>query len=222
MRSINQRFFSKCLKGRRNNPPDTSASAKKAWRRTNKQDIRKACYKQQRGLCAYTEISLDNATLGHHLEHIAPRSDYPERTFLPNNIILSTLGDVQSGNLIEQERFGGHHKSEQYSDDWFISPFNPRCTAYFSYEQNGTVEASADLTLEDQQKALQTIAVLNLNAEYLVTKRCECLQALKKEIEGLSHSAASALASDLFGPHNKILPEFYSAKHQLFASYGVG
>ena len=221
MRNINQRFFSKCLKGRRNNPPENTSAAKKAWRRTNKQDIRKACYKQQYGLCAYTELSLDDTRLGHHLEHIAPRSDYPERTFLPNNIILSILGDVQSGNLPANERFGGHHKSEHYSDDWFISPFDEGCTAYFSYKQNGIVEASAGLHLDDQNKASQTITVLNLNADYLVERRNDSLQALKAEINSIQPSELLALASDLLGVREKKLPEFYSAKQQLFASYGI-
>lgn len=221
MRNITQGGFSKCLKGRRHNPPQDTSTAKKAWRRSNKQDIRKACFKQQHGLCAYTELSLDGNELGHHLEHIAPRSDYPERTFLPDNIILSIIDDVQSGNLLPHERFGGHHKSEQYSDDWFISPFDKNCAAYFDYTLSGYVKASAALQNDEQVKADKTISVLNLNALYLVERRKACLQILKQQIETARPSGIPVLAEKSLRLCEKKLPEFYSAKRQLFASYGV-
>ena len=220
MRNIIQGPFSKCLKGRRHNPPQDTSTAKKAWRRTNKQDIRKACFKQQHGLCAYTELSLANNELGHHLEHIAPRSDYPERTFLPNNIILSIIDDVQSGHLLPHERFGGHHKSEMYSDDWFISPFDEHCAAYFDYSLSGLVEASGTLQADEQMKAHRTIDVLNLNANYLVEKRRACLQILKEQIEATQPLEISGLAEESLKLFEKKLPEFYSAKRQLLESYG--
>lgn len=221
MRHITQGPFSKCLKGRRHNPPQDTSTAKKAWRRSNKQDIRKACFKQQRGLCAYTELSLDDNTLGHHLEHIAPRSDYPERTFLPNNIILSVIDDVQSGNLLPHQRFGGHHKSEIYSDDWFISPFDENCEAYFSYNLSGLVEPSLILHKDDTIKAQKTISVLNLNADYLVKKRRASLKSLKEQIEAVQPQAVADIAEQSLKLFEKKLPEFYSAKRQLFESYGV-
>jgi uncharacterized protein (TIGR02646 family) len=221
LRNITQGASSKCLKGRRYNPPQDTSTAKKAWRRTNKQDIRKACFKQQHGLCAYTELSLDDNKLGHHLEHIAPRSDYPERTFLPNNIVLSIIDDVQSGHLLPHERFGGHHKSEKYSDDWFISPFDEHCSTYFHYSLNGLVEASETLQYDKLVKANKTIRVLNLNADYLVKKRKACLQILKQQIEATQPVEVSVLAEESLKLCEKKLPEFYSAKRQLFESYGV-
>jgi uncharacterized protein (TIGR02646 family) len=158
--------------------------------------------------------------LGHHLEHIAPRSDYPERTFLPNNIVLSIIDDVQSGHLAPHERFGGHHKSEKYSDDWFISPFDEYCSTYFYYTLNGLVEASETLQNDEQVKANKTISVLNLNADYLVEKRKACLQLLKEQIEAVQPLEVSALAEESLKLREKKLPEFYSAKRQLFARYG--
>lgn len=242
LRYINQIFLSKCLKGRRNNPPEDTTAAKKAWRRTNKQDIRKACYKQQYGLCAYTELSLDNTDLGCHLEHIAPRSSYPERTFLPKNIILSIMGEVQSGNLKPCDQFAGHHKSEMYSDDWFISPFDEDCASYFKYSSSGLVEISSNLDVDRQMKATKTIEVLNLNATYLVESRKVSLQLLNNKIETLlaKHSLIDGKAKhdlsrlervallelpefikDTLAPQDKKLPEFYSAKKQLLDSFDL-
>lgn len=238
LRYIKQRRSSKCLKARRNTPPETTITAKKAWRRTNKQDIRKACYKQQQGLCAYTELSLDDTELGCHLEHIAPRSSHPELTFASDNIILSTLDDVQSGTLLAHERFGGHYKSEKYSADWFISPFNRRCTDFFAYEVTGVVNAAAKLDIEEKIKADKTIETLNLNADYLVERRGRSLRALKGEIESLEVKYTYLNLSNLpvtskevpadfaqlihttLEPIDRQLPEFYSAKKQLFERYG--
>ncbi|MGB1309933.1 MAG: retron system putative HNH endonuclease [Leucothrix sp.] len=230
MRYIKQRFLSKCLNRRRHNPPETTVAAKKAWRRTNKKDIRKACYKQQLGICAYTELSLDNTELGYHLEHIAPRSNYPERTFVPHNIILSIMDDVYSGTLPHSETFGGHHKSEDYADDWFISPFDRNCASYFDYKITGLVAASTTLGTDEQLKADRTIAILNLNADYLVACRNTSLQTLTEQIERMSVSllgedkrlnALAQLAEVTLLPFDKKLPEFYSAKKQLFERLGV-
>lgn len=243
LRYIKQRYLSKCLNARRNNPPETTIAAKKAWRRTNKKDIRKACYKQQRGLCAYTELSLDESDLGCHLEHIAPRSSHPELTFVPHNIILSIIDDVQSGVMSQHEKFGGHHKSEEYSTDWFISPFNVHCTGFFKYDITGQVAASEALGIEEQEKANKTINILNLNAEYLVKRRRASLQIIDNEIEslgikGTSLDMKSSTPNHLKGDQpvpselmqlakakleliDRKLPEFYSAKKQLFESHGL-
>ena len=231
------------MNGRRHNPPDTTLAAKKAWRRTNKKDIRKACYKQQHGLCAYTELSLDDAELGCHLEHIAPRSYYPERTFIPHNIILSTLDDVRSGALAQHEKFGGHHKSEEYADGWFISPFNRDCAMFFMYHPDGSVEASEKLEASEQIKADKTIQVLNLNADYLVERRRECLKQLSKQIDAfcikehiydwktvspkLSRinqgipDELTQLVKETLELQDRKLPEFYSAKKQLLENFGI-
>jgi len=243
LRYIKQRYLSKCLNARRNNPPETTIAAKKAWRRSNKKDIRKACFKQQQGLCAYTELSLGENELGCHLEHIAPRSSHPELTFVPHNIILSILGDVQSGALQQHEKFGGHHKSEEYSDDWFISPFNVHCGEFFKYQVTGEVEASKALETNEQEKANKTIQALNLNAEYLVERRKICLGVIAGEIEALGVENAALdlklgspcapegdqqvfvelmeLAKATLEPMDRKLPEFYSAKKQLFERYGL-
>jgi len=243
LRYIKLKCLSKCLHGRRTNPPETALAAKKAWRRANKKDIRKACYKQQYGLCAYTELSLDDTELGYHLEHIAPRSRYPERTFNSHNIILSIMGDVQSGTLQQHEKFGGHYKSEEYADDWFISPFNRDCATFFTYHPSGLVKASKTLGASERTKAYKTIRVLNLNANYLVERRRECLRALVDEIYTLGEidnflngeidipkfSVKSQrvpdelvqLAIETLEINDRKLPEFYSAKKQLFENFGI-
>lgn len=186
MRYLRQHPNCKRLKKKRDNQPSDDLSAKRAWRRFNKKDTRKACYKLQQGLCAYTELSLDSLKLGNHLEHIAPRSRFPERTFMANNLVLSVLADDYSGSLDEDERFAGHFKKSHYADDWFISPYDEDCERYFDYSaQSGEVNPATDLNKLERAKAEKTISVLNLNCDYLVNERLKQLSALAVKISAL-------------------------------------
>ena len=229
MRHIQQIAPCKRLQRRRHNPPETDTAAKKAWRRFNKKDLRKVCYKQQFGLCAYTELSLDDEAMGTHLEHIAPRSRYPARTFEPSNIVLCAMDDVFAGSLPDTERFGGHYKLNQYNEELFISPLQADCERYFEYcDTSGQVLPSAELTAQNQEKAAHTISVLNLNCAFLVERRQSCLVSLKQQLadwhslnnnaptESIHRSAADTerLITDILAIKNGRLPEFYSAIRQ--------
>lgn len=229
MRYLNKHLSCKRLKQKRKNPPGDEISAKRAWRRFNKKDTRKSCYKLQQGICAYTELSLDSELLGSHLEHIAPRCRFPERTFLSNNLILSILADDYSGTLDETERFAGHFKKSEYDDDWFISPYQKGCDEYFQYcSQTGGVYPTSTLSKSEKIQANCTISVLNLNCDYLVHKRLEQLKSLEARIEthlsehqhmnGLSRTLQQ-LGEEILAPTDNRLPEFYTAKKQLFNRY---
>lgn len=231
MRYLNKHLSCKRLKQKRKNPPDNEVSAKRAWRRFNKKDTRRACYKLQQGICAYTELSLDSELLGSHLEHIAPRGRFPERTFLTDNLVLSILADDYSGTLKETERFAGHFKKSQYADDWFISPYQQGCDKYFQYcSQTGEVYPEKSLDAFERTKAERTISTLNLNCDYLTNKRLKQLTDLEETINTLlaeqkgdtansTQQALKQLSEATLAPVNKRLPEFYSAKKQLFERY---
>lgn len=239
MRNLKVHPNCKRLKKKRNNEPTDELSAKRAWRRFNKKDTRRACYKLQLGLCAYTELSLDSAELGSHLEHIAPRSRFPERTFRADNLVLSILADDYSGTLKQEERFAGHFKRSRYADEWFISPYDEDCEKYFEYSsQTGEVNPANSLSNAERDKAMKTIAVLNLNCDYLVSERLKQLSALETKIRAIiatanlhTDSISKQLGSDLYNKKleslaketlqltdNK-LPEFYTAKQQLLKRY---
>jgi len=232
VRFIDKKATCKPLQQRRNNKPKTDVDAKKAWKRFNKKAIRKACYKQQQGLCSYTELSLDNPILGSHLEHIAPRSRFPDRTFDNENIILAAMNEHYSGQLELQQRFGGHFKQASYDDDWFIGPFDRRCEQFFRYcDITGKVLANSEIKVVDQNRTTKTIEVLNLNCQYLVKSRLQHLAELRIEIESsiqVSHLSLQEKQSNieqlklmtLSLKENK-LPIFYSAKKQLFDRFKV-
>lgn len=222
MRHIQQIATCKRLQRRRHNPPQTDTAAKKAWRRFNKKDLRKVCYKQQFGLCAYTELSLDHQEIGTHLEHIAPRSRYPARTFEPDNIVLCAMDDVFAGTLPDAERFGGHFKLSQYCEEAFISPLQADSEQYFYYcDDTAQVLPNPERSLADQQKAAHTITLLNLNCAFLAERRRHCLIHLKQQLANwhLLNSQPSAadfeaLFDELLSVKHGKLPEFYSAIRQ--------
>lgn len=226
MRFIDKRTICKALHRRRHNQPQNEVDAKKAWRRFNKKAIRLACYKQQRGICGYTELSLDDELLGCHLEHIAPRSAYPQRTFEMSNTILAAMDEQYSGQLDKQEQFGGHFKQALYNDDWFIGPFDRRCEQFFQYcEQTGLVTPNKNTNEADQLSTHQTIEVLNLNCAYLKTMRQQHLQYLKTSVTAMMESQPQVLMKQqeafedfrkraLVGEGNN-LAVFYTAKKQL-------
>ena len=234
MRHLNKPISCKRLKQKQNNPPEDEATAKRAWRRFNKKDTRKACYKLQQGLCAYTEVLLSREHLGSHLEHIAPRSRFPERTFLPDNLVLSVLDDTYVGTLPEDQRFAGHYKKSQYEDDWFVSPYQQDCEEYFIYcSRTGQILAAQQLSTVEQAKAQRTIAALNLNCDYLIKQRQKQLGDLELQINALlpikqvsnDYQNSSALQSlqqlteETLTAVNRQLPEFYTAKKQLLERY---
>jgi len=234
MRSLNPAVTCKRLKRKQKVPPETALTAKKAWRRFNKKDTRKACYKRQGGLCAYTELSLTAHGLGEHLEHIAPRHSFPERTFESNNIVLSILDEKNAGRLPENQCFAGHYKKSQYSSDWFISPYNTRCERYFSYcSYTGYIFPSIRLTPHQRKKAAYTIDALNLNCQYLIQARLKQLTLFEQIIiewltqnphtkqalqELLNRTIHTLEAKVLFTPDG-YLAEFYSAKTQRLNYY---
>lgn len=227
MRYLNKHINCKRLKQKRKNPPDADDKAKRAWRRFNKKDTRKACFKLQKGLCAYTELSLDSP-LGSHLEHIAPRSQHPERTFAADNIVLSVLSDDYAGTLQPTERFGGHYKKSQYAEGWFISPYNPECEEFFEYAAAGHVSPAPHLTEACQKKAQRTIQTLNLNCDYLVTRRYQALSSLEQTLQNILNeqhsestkaSSLEAFANQHLTALDGRLPEFYSARKQLLMKY---
>jgi hypothetical protein len=65
-------------------------------------------------ICAYCEISLNE--LGKHIEHIKPKSRYPEETFNYQELVLSCIDDK---HLQRQEHSCGHYKLDNY-DPLFI------------------------------------------------------------------------------------------------------
>ena len=131
---------------------------------------------EQYELCAYTELSLDE--LGCHIEHIKPKNKkhgYPQHTFDYQNLVASCLDSDQLHQFSCADRFGGHFKLSNYDANLFISPLEPDCQRYFSYETDGRVIPASNLSTTEAQRAQYTIDALNLNAPYLKQERLKVI-----------------------------------------------
>lgn len=193
--------------------PQTSTEAKDRWQgfASNKSTVRNVLKREQKGLCGYTEFNIDHfkstATLspqshGCHIEHIKPKSIYPQETFDYKNLLLSIL-HVSDEQLFKQDMFvdgapkddkshraffGGSAKNNIYDEELFISPINNSCNYFFTFvEHSGEIVPSASLENSDRDKALYTIKLLNLNHPYLKNQRRKRMKEVLDDIDQLSN-----------------------------------
>ena len=150
-----------CLFDEQKSPPVTSAEAAQRWDRfKGKSLLSSVLLDEQYGLCAYTELRPDEARIGTHIEHVKPKSRYPDLTFCYRNLVISALesNDLQRPNL-RGDQFGGHAKGSKYDREKFISPLRGRSKrGYFLYQSDGKVVPSPYKTRRYQKKAEYTHA----------------------------------------------------------------
>lgn len=201
----------------------TATTAQSAWDNFNhKEGTRNACWHEQFGLCAYSEIVLDDGDFGMHLEHVEPKSINQSRTFDHTNLLLSAINDRKLQGMPKGEVFGGHYRGKRYSKAGFITPLLPDCRRFFHYASNGRVEPAMGLTASEARKARYTIAILNLNATLLITRRRVWLEELEQEIDKLLTEPKALdwfCDAELCDTGGKLRP-FHSAARQRFGGQG--
>lgn len=160
-------------------PPATPEEANQRWQRFGHKDaVIQALLAEQYHLCCYSELRADEELLGYHIEHIENKGQNPARTFDYANLAASALGsaDLQSFKARGEEVFGGHAPGKAgrlgpVDMRRFITPHQPGCARYFAYLSDGRVVPAAGLGAYDHDRAHYTIALLNLNSPFLVTRR---------------------------------------------------
>jgi uncharacterized protein (TIGR02646 family) len=218
-----QEYYNYYLNQAHKNPPISANQARSRWKsyRRHKEVLSCDLHGEQYGLCAYSEIRPDLEGFNTHIEHIQPKSRYPERTFDYFNLVLSTFSDDELKNLAKQDCFGGHYKLGQYNADLFISCLNPNCIDYFIYRLDGNIEPNRQLNSNEMKKAKETITLLNLNSPYLINKREKWIDELDTLIEehlAEGQESLRCLASIYLTPCNNQLYPFFSAARQRFGT----
>ena len=202
------------------NPPQTADEATSRWSCFgHKPAVTGFLQDEQYGLCAYTELRPDFVGLGTHIEHVQPKSRYPQRTFDFSNLVLCALADADLQTLAVNDRFGGHVKLSEYDPDLFVSCLQSDCPRFFAYLSDGRVVAAANLPEKETQQAQYTIDLLNLNAPYLLVQRKNWLDELDKLIDehlDNDNSLEDLAAIDLLPTSGKLSP-FFTATRQRFA-----
>lgn len=104
-------------------PPEPN----QAWEKfPHKEEVRNYLRPEQYDLCAYCEIRLTKEELGEHIEHIMPKSIYPDKTFEYSNLVLSCLESAVLNQYVPHELSCGHsvgkRDSQRFNPNLFISP----------------------------------------------------------------------------------------------------
>lgn len=191
------------------------------WKQFNaRAATRSLCMHEQFGLCAYSEVKLDAADLGMHLDHVQPRSTARHLTFDHANLLLSAIDDIGKRKLAKADVFGGHARGNRYSAAGFIRPLMADCRRYFQYSNTGDIEPHVSLNASEFRRARYSIQVMNLNAPILVNRRRIALELLEDEVDKLLNNplALERFAQEQLCPGNGLLPAFHSGARERFGT----
>ena len=126
------------------------------------QELKKILIEQQKKICCYCEIALQQSTDA-HVEHLKDKGRYPQETFNFYNLLASCQHNDSCG----------HKKGKAYFDD-MVSPLDADCQSYFTYTGNGKIIPSD----ENDTFAQQTIELLGLNCKRLQDRRKSIIKTL--------------------------------------------
>lgn len=211
------------------NPPQTPKQATSRWRNFgHKTQVTDRLLEEQYHLCCYSEFRPDQEGLGYHIEHVENKSQNPARTFDYANLAASALDDKNGLPQLKkphqdapEEIFGGHASGKRAAVDLrqFISCHQSDCARYFAYlPSSGEVVPRENLAADDKVKAAYTIALLNLNSPFLITRRRQWgqeLQSLMDQHIEKGWSLAHLAQVDLLPTAGK-LNRFFSLTRQFF------
>ena len=204
-------------------PPATSAEATAAWSSFPHSDKASSyCFHEQFGLCAYSEVRLDDKDLGMHLDHVEPKSKKPGRTFDHQNLVLCAISSARLEGMAKDDVFGGHYRLNRYSHAGFVNPLWPDSRRFFHYASDGRIEPSLNLSPRDSRKARYTITIMNLNAPLLVNRRRHVIQDLEDAIDDMLARGVPLddfAEAELCDTHDRLQP-FHSAARQRFGALG--
>lgn len=213
------------------NPPKTPEQATSRWSSFGyKDEVTERLLDEQYHLCCYSEFRPDQEVLGYHIEHVENKSQNPARTFDYANLGASALDSTIALQQLKKQKdtdseavFGGHASGKRASVDLtqFISCHQPDCAGYFAYlPTSGEVVPREGLMADDKAKAEYTIALLNLNSQFLITRRrqwAQELQSLFDQHMEKGWSLAHLAQVDLL-PSGGKLNRFFSLTRQFYGS----
>jgi len=194
-----------------------------AWNNfRNTAGTKTACLAEQFSLCAYSELLLDEADLGMHLDHVKPKSKFRGDTFNHANLLLSSIDDIGSRALTKQDVFGGHARGNRYHPVWFIHPLKLDSRRFFHYASDGRMEPRRGLSTRDRRRAAYSIGIMNLNAPILVNRRRRWIEEIEDEIDKLLGDVAALeyFAMAELCPTGDRLRPFHSAVRVRFGALG--
>lgn len=195
---------------------DAVCADQSAETRTRYLSIKTALGAEQFCVCCYCESRVTVESDDSHVEHLKPRSRFPQDTFDYQNLSCSCQGGRGT------DAHCGHHKGGDYDAALFVSPHNPDIEQLFRYNSEGGV-AARDGAHEAQGQWM--IQILNLDCPRLNNMRRSHGRGLLETIDALINSGDEDVIDELAltylipdGAQN--LHPFYSVSRQIFGARG--
>ena len=143
-------------------------------------EVKKQLIAEQLGMCCYCEVILSLSDC--HIEHLKPKSRYPQEKFAYGNLLASC----------NSKKSCGHKKGTWYRPE-MVSPLDEDCEQRFKYTHDGKI---VPFDKEDKS-ALETIEQLGLNCTILKDRRKSIILALESGGNGQAACLQAAVAGIL-------------------------
>ncbi len=166
----------------------------KGFSKPQKTDVHNALLQEQGFICCYCGMRITKETS--HIEHLKPRTTYPDLSLEYNNLLTSCQGESEEAP--PEPVHCGHKKAKWYDEHLIVSPLEVNCTDFFEYNGDGEILPTEDL---DKQYAAEiTISRLGLNIPKLMAMRREAIDGVLLGIEELTDEEIQQLAQGYAQP----------------------
>ncbi|MEH2311668.1 MAG: retron system putative HNH endonuclease [Nostoc sp.] len=150
----------------------------KNFSKPQKTDVHNSLLQEQGFICCYCgrRINTDDS----HLEHLKPRTTYPQLALEYTNILAS----CQKDTVRKEPLHCGKIKDKWYDDNLMISPLDVNCAEFFRYTDDGQILATNNS--EKQLAAETTIDKLALNIDKLKNLRAKSIEPILEIINTIT------------------------------------
>lgn len=156
--------------------------------------VHEALLKEQGYICCYCGMRIDRKNS--HIEHLKPRTAYPDLALDYTNLIASCQGESEQPP--PQPVHCGHKKRYWYNENLMVSPLDANCENFFRYSGFGDI-----LPTDESNKkvaAETTIEQLGLNIPKLTRMRRAAIEGILQAIDGLTNEEIEEFAEALKKP----------------------
>lgn len=149
-------------------------------------DCLATCVDDQRNLCAYTEILLDEGT--RHIDHYIKRSIDNRLTFEWSNMVAAVKDSKYGADWKDSHVTPRDYDADNKCYSNILNPVADDLAGRFVYHTDGLIAPSDD----GDELAVNTIAVFNLNEPSLKSRRKVVMQSVRNMVaSGISKEDVS-------------------------------
>ncbi|MEZ5673573.1 MAG: retron system putative HNH endonuclease [Thiotrichaceae bacterium] len=154
-----------------------------------KHALHRHLWHEQQGLCVYCQQRIPEKTVKQsskeirsHIEHIRPRSTYPQRIFDHHNLSVSCEGFDCAAQIPLKKEFCEHRKADEYDESQFLNPTALQTIeTFFEFDIEGRIFANHLKNEHEQQQAKYMIKILALDHEELNRLRLRTYEEMLRE-----------------------------------------